>query len=105
MTKLMTALLLRATETGTHTSAWQSVSGSKVGGLLMILFAVLGYALGELSFEAASAAVAGGFGIIRLRDGQSRETQKVTDHLSDQDLTLKKQAARLEEILKTVKSQ
>lgn len=85
MTKFIAALLLRSIETGTKTQVWGNLSGSKLSGMLMILFACLGYAMGQLSAEVAGATIAAGIGLIRLREGLSKETAKVTAHLAKQD--------------------
>ena len=85
MTKLIAAVLLRSVEAGTKTQVWGNISGSKLSGVLVILFGCLGYGLGEMTAEVAGATIAAGIGMIRLREGQSRETAKVTEHLAGQD--------------------
>ena len=85
MTKLIAALLLRSVEAGTKTQVWGNISGSKLSGVLLIIFSCLGYALGSLDAEVAGAAIAGGIGMIRLREGQTKETAKITEHLAGQD--------------------
>ena len=99
MTKLIAALLLRSVEAGTKTQVWGNISGSKLSGVLVILFGCLGYALGSLDAEVAAAAIAGGIGMIRLREGQHTETAKVTEHLKEQDAKL----ATLDILLEKVK--
>mgnify|MGYP001607328178 CR=1 FL=1 len=88
MTKLIAALLLRSVEAGTKTQVWGNISGSKLSGVMVIIFACLGYALGRMDVEAAGTAIAFGIGMIRLREGQSKETAKVTEHLKAQDARL-----------------
>ena len=79
------------------------ISKSKSIGVLIVLSSVLAYALGQMTFEQASAGVSGGLGILFLRQGQEGETEVVKAHLSDQDERLKQQDAVLDEILRELK--
>ena len=97
------ALLLKEVQKGTESAFWQKISKSKFIGLLVIFSSVLAYALGQATFEQASAGVSGGLGILFLRQGQEGETEIVKEHLSDQDEKLKQQDAVLDEILRELK--
>ena len=93
-----TALLLKQVASGQA-----KLSGTKVMGILAILFGTLGYLLGQLDYEQAGGFVGGGITAILLRKGQASETDRVKDHLSEQDWKLNAALAELRQIARDKK--